>query len=366
MTVPFMDLSRQIASLRPQLDAAIAECIDTCSFIQGERVRHFEMEFAASVEAKHAIGCGSGTDALYLALKALRIGPGDEVILPALTFGATPEAVLMAGATPVIVDVDANTHLLSLPAVARAATARTRAVIFVNLYGQISTLHHFSGLCGERGWFLIADAAQAHGARLGGVPTETFADITCYSFFPGKNLGAFGDAGACTCNDDAWAADIARRRDHGRSSKHTHDFSGVNMRMDELQAAVLSVKLPHLPAWTARRQEIAAQYHTALGGLQGITVPSAKPADSVWHLYVLEAARRDELAAHLSADSVSARVPYPRSLSQQPAFRNFASSTSVAESKTHSALALPVFESMTEEEVLRVIHSVQTFVKTAP
>jgi dTDP-4-amino-4,6-dideoxygalactose transaminase len=360
LVVPLMDVPRQNAPLRAELDRAIGDCLDTCQFVQGRRVRAFEEAFAATVGAKYAVGCGNGTDALYLACKALGIGPGDEVVVPAMTFAATSEAVLLAGAKPVVVDVDRGTGLLQRSAASAALTGKTKAVIYVNLCGQSAGMNELSEWAADSGVHLIADAAQAHGARLDGQPIEAFAQITCYSFYPGKNLGACGDAGGCTTDDPALAENMAMRRDHGRSDKYRHEFPGVNMRMDELQGAVLGVKLPYLAEWTRRRQRLAARYHAALGGLTGLTLPLAEADSSVWHLYVVETAARDALRGHLTAHGIGSGIHYPIPLNRQPAF-DVGVACPNAEAIARRALSLPMFESITDEQSDAVIGAVRDF-----
>lgn len=354
-----MDVRSQNARVRPELDTVIADCLDTCQFLQGSRVADFERAYADFCGARFAIGCGNGTDALYLAAKALGLGPGDDVLLPAMTFAATAEAVALAGAHPVLVDVD-DDGLLDVRQLAPATTGQTRAVIFVGLYGQLRGLSEVSRWARQRGLALIVDAAQAHGASLHGQPPEAFADVVCTSFYPGKNLGACGDAGGCTTNDPRLAQDMAMRRDHGRREKYRHELVGVNMRMDELQGAVLGVKLRHLRAWTAHRQRLAEQYARQLSDLPGLQVPSAAPDESVWHLYVLSCGRRDELAAHLDAHGIGTGVHYPIPLNRQPAFDRGQACPN-AERLAKEALSIPMFETMTDEQLLLVTTAIRGF-----
>lgn len=357
--VPLMDVPRQNASLRAELDAAIADCLDTSEFLQGARVAAFERAYAEFSGARFAVACGNGTDALYLAAKALGAGPGDEVLVPAMTFAATAEAVALAGARPILVDVDEQ-GLLSLPAARRAVTHRTRGLIFVALYGQLRELDAFSAFARERGLAVIVDAAQAQGATLHGKPAEAYADIVCTSFYPGKNLGACGDAGGCTTDNPALARDMAMRRDHGRSNKYCHELVGVNMRMDELQGSILNAKLRHLPAWTARRRRIAALYRELLGDLAGLKLPTAAPEESVWHLYVVQCERRDALADALAARGIGTGIHYPVPLNRQPAF-DVDERCPNAERLAQHALSIPMFETMTDEEVHTVAKAIRSF-----
>jgi len=367
MQVPFVDLKGQIADLRSEFDAAIADCLDNTAFIQGKRVAAFEEEFATSLQAPFAIGCSSGTDAIYLALAALGVGPGDEVLLPTMTFIATAEAVVQAGATPVLVDIDPTTSNIDVDAAAAAITAKTRAIIAVHLYGRAANLAALRGLADKHELALIGDAAQAHGAQHGGRSADSWADVNCYSFYPGKNLGSFGDAGACTTSDEALALDMRMRRNHGRRDKYLHEFVGVNMRMDELQAAVLRVKLPHLSSWTARRRDAARYYDQALAGVAGLGLPPLGEAgESVWHLYVVEveADRRDALMAHLRGAGVSCGVHYPIPLHRQPAFAYLghdAGSMPVSETKAASILSLPMHERLSADQLAYVAETTRSF-----
>ncbi len=318
MRVPFMDLSRQIAPLRQDIDRAIAECIDQTRFVQGKAVRAFESEYADALGVEHVVGCGSGTDALYLALRAVGIGPGDEVIVPAMTFAATAEAVLMVGAEPRFCDVQSDTGLMT-PELAEAVCGdRTRAVIPVHLCGRLADLQGMAEFARARQLSLISDAAQAHLARRHGLNPEALSDVTCYSFYPGKNLGAFGDAGACTSNDGDLATAMARMRDHGRTDKYVHSSFGVNMRMDELQAEVLRIKLRSLPAWVVARRAAAARYRAALDGLGAVELPPEEADDAahVFHLFAVHVPSRDDVRSKLRDLGVAAGVHYPIPLHQ--------------------------------------------------
>ena len=325
----------------------------------------FEQAFATHVGARHGVGCGSGTDALVLALAALGVGPGDEVIVPTMTFIATAEAVEQLGATPVFVDVHPRDLTMDPAAASRACTDRTAAVMPVHLYGRPADLDALRSLCAERGVALIADAAQAHGATWHGQPVATLATISAYSFYPGKNLGAFGDAGAVVTDDADLAADMAMRRNHGRRSKYLHEFSGMNLRMDELQGAILSVKLRHLAGWTAARRALAATYAERLAGIDGLELPPADDhAGSAWHLYVVRTDRRDALRDHLKARGIGCGVHYPIPLHRQPAYALKGldpDAFPVADRAAGRILSLPMHERMTPVRVDAVVDAVRSF-----
>ena len=365
MTVPFRDLGWQIGQLRDDLDAAVADCVDHTAFVQGTRVAAFEQAFAAYCGVQHAVGCGSGTDALVLALEALGVGPGHEVLVPAMTFVATAEAVDLVGATPVFVDVDPGTGLLDVDAAREGVTSRTRAIVPVHLYGHPADCDAVRALADAHGLHVVGDAAQAHGARTGGRPLAQRADVTCYSFYPAKNLGAFGDAGVAVTDDPGLAARLAMRRHHGRSDKYEHRFSAANQRMDELQGAVLAVKLPHLDAWNELRVAQASRYAEGFADLPWLGLPRAGAWDDpVWHLYVVRSARRDALADHLRSGGIGVGLHYPIPLHLQPAYTHLGhgpGSFPGAEELARTCLSLPIFEGMAEAQQDEVIDAVRAF-----
>ena len=367
MKVPFVDLSWQTKMVRPQLDAAIANCLDSNAFIQGRHVEVFEQHFAEFAEMDHVIGCGSGTDALYLALKALGVRPGQQVILPTLTFIATAEAVDMLGATPVFVDIEPNTLCMDPRAVAQAITKDTAALLPVHLHGRPAPMAAYEDLAGSHDLHIVADAAQAHGAWLGDAPIGRFGKVSCFSFYPGKNIGAFGDAGACATNDSALARDMKMRRNHGRESKYEHLFSGVNMRMDEIQAAVLSVKLTQLSAWNEKRRHAAHRYLDRLASIDGVHLPLAdNDVRSSWHLFVIDIERRDELRSYLQKRGIATGIHYPIPLHRQPAYRDrdLQHPCPVADSKVKRILSLPLFPGITEQQVDFVVDNIASFMST--
>ncbi len=354
--IPLVDLKAQYAAHRAGIDAAIARVLENTAFVGGREVADFEAAFAEFTGAAHAIGCGNGTDALALALKALGVGPGDEVVVPAMTFIATAEAVEMVGATPVFCDADADTLLMTAASVEPVLTARTKAVIPVHLYGQPVQMGPLMELARSRGLQVVEDCAQAHGATIGGAPVGSFGALACYSFYPGKNLGAYGDGGAVTTNDDALADWVRRAKDHGRQTKYTHEFAGVNSRLDGLQAAVLGAKLPHLSAWTEARRSVAALYDEALRGAPVNPVAQHGDARSVYHLYVVRVAERDRVLAGLRERGVMAGVHYPVPLHQQPAYADRPHAPLPnSEAAAPEILSLPLYPELAHADARRVV-----------
>lgn len=366
--IPLVDLKAQFASIRGEIDDAIREVIDRCAFINGEPVARFEADFADYCGTAHAVGASSGTTALHLALCALGIGPGDEVILPAHTFIATAEAVAHCGARIVFADIDPQTYTLDPESVARCITPRTRAIIPVHIYGQMADmagLRAVAAACNHE-VIILEDAAQAHGAERDGVRAGNGARAGCFSFFPGKNLGACGDAGMVTTNDGDLAKRMRALADHGRQSKYEHDQIGYNYRLDALQAAILRVKLGHLEHWTKLRRTRAALYQDLLGHTAGITVPHvAADTRHVYHLYVIQVDNRDGLRNYLADRGISAGVHYPLPLHQQPALRRRgfdAAALKVTERVAARIISLPLYAEMTDEQVIRVSDAVHRFI----
>jgi len=345
--VPFQDLGRLHESIAEELNEVIQRVIQTSGFVGAAASRSFEAAFAATHGVDHAVGVGSGTDALALALRGLGIGPGDEVIVPSLTFVASAEAVVHVGATPVIVDVDPKTLLIDPISVAAARTSRTAAVMPVHLYGHIVPFDMIRGWQAE-GLKVVEDAAQAHLGAWHRQGVGTVGDVACFSFYPGKNLGAMGDGGAVITNDQATADRVAKLRDHGRVSKYIHDEIGWCSRLDGLQAAVLEVKLGHLPEWTDNRRVLAERYQERLGDR---LVPWEEGA--VHHLLVVRpgTARRDDLRDALAERGVGVGVHYPVALSQQPSVAGFAMPSPHAEAAAEDVLSLPMDPLMKLSEV---------------
>jgi dTDP-4-amino-4,6-dideoxygalactose transaminase len=360
LPIPFVDLQGQHASLRAQLDAAVRRVIHRCDFILGADVDAFEAEFAAYCGARHCIGVASGTSALRLALQAAGVGLHDEVILPANTYIASALAVSSLGATPVLVDVDAD-YMLTIEGVASALTPRTKAVMPVHLYGRLGDIEKLVEFATAHRVPVIEDACQAHGARRAGKRSGTFGVAGCFSFYPGKNLGACGDGGAVITDDDALAQEIRLRRDFGQRRKYEHLVKGDNCRLDTLQAAILRVKLPHLDEWNARRIDAASQYDERFGAY-GLPVPDRRRDGSdVYHLYVVEADERDALRATLDAAGIQTGIHYPTPIHRQPAYADLglgAGAFPRSEGAAARLLSLPMFPSLRRNDIARVVEAV--------
>lgn len=334
------------------LEAAVLETLRTGQFVLGERVARFEAEFAAYTDAAHAVGVGSGMDALVLSLRALGIGLGDEVIVPALSFYASAEAVLQVGAEPVLVDVEPHTLNLSVAAAEAAVTPRTKAIMPVHLYGCPADMPTVAELAGAHGLKIIEDAAQASGATLNGKPLGSLSDACCYSFYPTKNLGAAGDGGMVTTPHPVVAEQVRLLRVHGTTRPFYHEAVGYTSRLDALQAVVLSAKLPHLDAWNARRRELARRYDAALADL---TVSVVRQLEGVYHLYVVRVPERDIVMRELNQAGVEARVYYPHALADLPPLKGKAhGDCREARAAAREVLALPMHPNLRDDEVDRV------------
>jgi dTDP-4-amino-4,6-dideoxygalactose transaminase len=357
--VPFQDLPLQIRTLQPEIDRAMQAVLAHGAFILGPEVGRFESEWAAACRTAHAVGVASGTDALHLIFRALGIGLGDEVIIPANTFVATAEAVSHCGAKPVLVDCRLDDYLIDAGAVEAALTPHTKAIIPVHLYGQPANIDPLTRLAEKRGLALIEDAAQAHGATLAdGRVCGSLGLAAAFSFYPAKNLGAFGDAGAVTTNDERLAGRIRLLRNLGSAVKYHHEVIGFNSRLDTLQAAVLSVKLRHLEAWNTYRQTAADWYRSALSGCPGIVLPAAAPwtGRHAYHLFVVRLLEgdRDRIVSLLAAQGVQTVVHYPVPIHLQGAYSHFGIRVGAfpnAELAARTILSLPMFPEISREQV---------------
>lgn len=369
MNVPFVDLAAQYAAIGPEVDAAIASVLRDRTFILGPHVAAFERDFAACCRAGHCVGVGNCTDALSIALKCLGVGPGHEVLVPANSFVATSEAVSMCGASPVFVDAEERGFHMDLEDARRRITGRTRAIVPVHLYGQPVDLAAVRALADAHGLKVVQDCAQAHGAEFAGRSLASFGDACCFSFFPGKNLGAYGDAGAIVCDDEALALRCRMFANHGRQGKYDHEFEGVNSRMDGLQGAVLGVKLKRLEAWTEARRANARAYGERLAGVPGLRLPAELPGRRhVYHLYVVRTKDRDALRAHLASRGVSAGVHYPIALPDLTAYADRQpgpGSCPVASRLAGEILSLPMYPELTLEQIDHVAESVAAFCRKA-
>lgn len=345
MNVAFLDLRAGYLELRDQIEEAVAQVLDSGYYILGPEVEAFEGEFALSVGAKHCVGVASGLDALILALRALNIGRGDEVIVPSHTFVATWLAVEAVGAKIVPVEPDPFTMNIDVTRLAEAVTPKTRAVIPVHLYGQPVDLDPVLAFAREHGVAVIEDAAQAHGARYRGRPVGAHGDLVCWSFYPGKNLGAIGDGGAVTTDNPELSQRAHILRNYGSKEKYKNEVSGVNSRLDPMQAAILRVKLQHLSQWNDRRKVVAATYLDGLAHT-GLTLPKVPDwCDPVWHLFVVQTQDRDQLQFKLAENGVSTLIHYPIAPHRQDAFAKLGISTGslqIAEKLADSVLSLPI------------------------
>jgi dTDP-4-amino-4,6-dideoxygalactose transaminase len=350
--IPFYDLGASIRGLRKELMGAAETVIDSGSYILGDQLTRFEAEFAAFCGVRHAIGVGNGLDALALILRALEIGPGCEVIVPGHTFIATWLAVSQCGATPVAVDIDPASFNLDPDLVRAAITSRTKAIIPVHLYGRVAEMTALSDIAGAHGLALVEDAAQAHGAGHHGRIAGGLGRAAAFSFYPTKNLGALGDGGAVTTDDDALAERVRRLRNYGSSVKYQHDESGVNSRLDELQAAFLRARLPALARQTERRRALARRYDARLAGLPGIQRPEIDPA-AVWHLYVIRSRQRDGLQRELARLGVGTLVHYPTPPHLQPVYCESHGAAALPESAraAQEVLSLPLWPEMEEAQL---------------
>jgi len=368
MKVPFIDLKMQGAAIRKEVEAAIGKVLDEAAFAGGPFVKAFEDDFARFCGCAHAVGVGNGTDALWAALIAFGIGQGDEVITVPNTFIATAEAISFCGARPVFVDVDEKTCTMDPALLEKAITPRTKAVIPVHLFGQTADMDPIMAIAKKHGLIVIEDACQAHGALYRGRPAGSIGDAGCFSFYPGKNLGAYGEAGAVVTSNDEAASKMRVFREHGQPKKYFHNMIGWNCRMDGLQAAVLSVKLKHLPAWTEARRKHAQQYNQLLEGLPGIVLPhEASYAQHVYHLYAIRNGRRDELMTALGDKGIATGIHYPVPLHFTGAYRHLGyteGSFPVSERIAGELMSLPMFAELSQEQIDSIVAGIKEFVKT--
>lgn len=355
--VPFLDLSATTDEVRPEVLTRWAELLDSNGFIGGDAVTCFEREWAAYCGTSHAVGVANGTDALHLTLRALGIGPGDEVLVPANTFVATAEAVVLAGASPRFVDVDLETLLITPEIIEEAATAKTRAVVVVHLYGQMPDMDGILTAAGRLGLAIVEDAAQAHGATWGGRRAGSFGDAGCFSFYPGKNLGAFGDAGAVVTDDPVLAERLRSMRNHGRSRSGHHDHTclGSNSRLDALQAVVLSAKLRRLDSWNRARRALVGLYRELLDQAVVTMVQECRGGTGVHHLAVARVAQRERVREELAAVGVATGIHYPTPCHLVLPFRHFSHDRlPTVELAARQVLSLPMYPHMPLEKVERV------------
>lgn len=355
MRIPLVDLKAQYAGIKSEIDLAIQRVLDETDFVGGSAVREFESAFASYCGTKTAIGLANGTDALQLALIACGIGREDEVITAVNSFIASSEAISAAGASPVFVDNDPQTYTIDVQKIEEKITPRTKAIIPVHLYGQPAAMDSINEIASRHGLVVIEDAAQAHGARYKVKTVGNLGRLACFSFYPGKNLGAYGDAGAIVTNDEELANKVRMLANHGRLKKYEHEMEGYNSRLDTLQAAILLAKLRHLKEWTERRQHIASKYTQLLSASKEIVTPSRHPdATHVFHLYVVRVQQRERVQQVLKEAGIATGIHYPIPLHQQPAYRRLgltAGSYPVAERFAGELLSLPIYPELTDEQV---------------
>ncbi|HEY0390327.1 MAG TPA: DegT/DnrJ/EryC1/StrS family aminotransferase [Solirubrobacterales bacterium] len=360
--VPFVRLDSADPLLTADIFAAIERIAGTAAFTLGEELEAFEGEFAAWCETDHAIGVSSGTSALELTLRALGIGPGDEVIVPTNSFIATAEAVTATGATPVLVDVDEDSALITAEIVEAALSERTRCVIPVHLYGRSVEMEPLMALCRARGLRVVEDACQAHGSRYRGRPAGTHGDAGCFSFYPTKNLGGWGDGGAVVTADADLAERIRLIRSHGEGTRHHHELAAGTHRLHSIQAAILSVKLKRLSEWNEQRRQAGAALSEALADTDLILpAPAGVDGDHVFHLFVVRTPDRDALRSHLSKHGVASAIHYPTPIHVQPAYAPRKGDLPVSERLARESCSLPIFPSITDEELERIASVVNAF-----
>ena len=366
MQVPPFSLSQQINDLGTDLEEAVLQVLRSGQYIGGAQLNAFEDAFATSVDTSHAVGCNSGTDALILALRALEIGPGDEVITCSFSFFATAEAISAVGATPVFVDVDPATYLIDLDRIEAAITPATKALMPVHLFGRPVDMTRLMAIAEAHRLTVVEDCAQATGARWNGQPVGSFGDVGCFSFFPTKNLGAAGDGGAATTSDAGLAQTMRELAVHGMPKRYLHTALGYNSRLDAIQAAVLNVKLPHLADWVRRRSAIAARYREQLSDLQGLSLPSDEPGHS-WNQFVVRInSDRDAFKQILQDSGVSTIIYYPIPIHSQPAYAHLRQQTGplpITEQLCQQVLSLPIFPELTDQQQQTVIETLRKLLR---
>ncbi len=366
--IPYLDLPAQMRTIRKDVDAAIARTLDNCSFCLGPDVVQFEKEFAQFCGAQHCIAFNSGTSALHVAMLLLDVGRDDEVITTPMTFVATSWAISYVGAKPVYVDIDDATFNLDPKLIEKAITPRTKAILPVHLYGHPANLEPMLAVAKKHNLPLVEDSAQAHDAKYKGRKIGTFGEMSCFSFYPGKNLGAYGEGGAIVTNNAAYAARARSLREHGSTQRYYHDEVGFNYRMEGIQGAVLGIKLKHLSQWTKERQRVGHRYHELLADTP-LQLPKEAPwAESAYHLYVVRHPRRDELKKHLEANKVGCALHYPLPLHLQKCYANLGyeeGAFPVAEKAAKECLSLPIYPELTEAQIQRVAEVVHDFFKSA-
>lgn len=365
MNVPFNDLYTQYLSLKSEIDAAIAGTIENSAFVRGPEVEAFEENYAKLIGVEHCVSCANGTDALYIAMHALGVKSGDEVIVPAHSWISTSETVSQAGGTVVFCDTREDDFTIDVAAIEAKITDKTVGIIPVHLYGHPAQMDAVMRIAKQRGLWVIEDCAQAHLATFEGTQVGQFGDASTFSFYPGKNLGAMGDAGALVTGDAQLARRAACFARHGGLFKGSHEIEGINSRLDGLQAAILNVKLPHLADWTKKRQAVADAYLNRLNGIGDLILPQIDArASHVWHLFVIRTKQRDALKAHLAENGIQTVINYPVALPFLEAYahqNNTVEDFPTAYGHQSDILSLPIFPDMTDEQTTHVVHGVTSF-----
>lgn len=363
-TIPLVDLRAQYQPLKEEILTAIGDVLDSMELFLGKNVRRFEREFADYCGARDAVGVGSGTEALHLALLGCGIGPGDEVITASHTFVATVEAICLAGATPILVDIDPDMYTIDVGQIEDKVTSNTKGIIPVHLYGQPADMDPILAIAEKYGLVVVEDACQAHGAEYKGRRTGSLGDVGCFSFYFSKNLGAYGEAGICVTNDPEIARRLRMLRDHGSEEKYYHSVMGVNARLDEIQAAILRVKLSRLDEWNEARRRNAYLYNELLGDSSVVTPDEVEYAKHVYHLYVIRTAQRDKLQEYLRERNIATGIHYPVPIHLQTAWRrgdHQMEDLPITERYAREILSLPMFPEMTAEQVASVVNAINTF-----
>jgi dTDP-4-amino-4,6-dideoxygalactose transaminase len=365
MSIPFLSFDKTNDTIRTEISAAFHDFFDSKWYILGEKVKQFEKEYALFNQVKYCVGTSNGLDALHLALRATGVVPGDEVIVPSNTFIATLLAISYVGGTPVLVEPNPNTYNIDPAKIEAAITSRTKVIMPVHLYGQCCEMKEIMKIAEKHKLLVVEDNAQAQGSSHFGQLAGSFGHINGTSFYPGKNLGAFGDAGAITTNDESLATKITVLRNYGSEKKYHNEVVGYNMRLDELQAALLSVKLKHLSAWTAERQQIAAWYNTALSGIGDLVLPVvANGATHVYHLYVIRTKRRNKLQVYLQQNGIGTLIHYPVPPHLQKAYIHLGFKKTdfpIAEEIANTCLSLPIWPGLEVQQVSEIAGQIKRF-----
>jgi len=364
MKIPFVDLKEQYQSIKSEIDSAIQNVINDTSFIKGKYVQKFEKNYAEIYGVKHCISCANGTDAIYITLKALGIGPGDEVITVANTWISTSETITQTGARPVFVDIDPDYYNIDALKIEEKITEKTKAIIPVHLFGQPADLDKIMDICNRYNLLLIEDCAQAHFAEWREKKVGTMGIAGTFSFFPGKNLGAYGDAGAIISNDDEFAIKARMFANHGSLIKHEHEFEGINSRMDGMQAAILSAKLPYIHEWNQKRHINSLLYNELLADVDGVVTPKIRSnTKHVFHLYVIRTQKRDELQNHLKENGISTGIHYPTALPFLKAYdylKHKPEDFPVAYQYQDEIISLPMFPELTQKQIKYIVNIINS------